>query len=304
MTVQMVSAVSPRASEPPVGADLEPYDFARPMNLPREQARMLLAALESFARQWNTELATRVRTACAVTVADVTMTTYDDYAASLLTTTAMVLFSIDGMLARGVFQIPLGAALNWTARMLGGAGARDIPERHFSPVEQAIVARTVEDALEILRYSFGADIAQSMRVESIHYVSQTAQAAATNDAMIVATMDVAVDMTSSRVTIALPAAALMERVDGGAASDLSQSPVDLLKAQLESVPVRVALQFQPTDVRPDVVLGLAEGDVIRIAHSKNRPLNFTVEGLVLARAAVGASGSQLACVIVDTQETP
>jgi flagellar motor switch protein FliM len=75
-----------------------------------------------------------------------------------------------------------------------------------------------------------------------------------------------------------------------------------MRAQLDSVPVRVALQFQATTVRPEVVLSLMEGDVIRIAHSKNRPLNFAVEGQVLARAAVGASGSQLACVIVDTQE--
>ena len=73
--------------------------------------------------------------------------------------------------------------------------------------------------------------------------------------------------------------------------------------QASKVPVRVALQFQPTTVRPEVVLGLTEGDVIRIAHSKNRPLDFAVEGQIMARAAVGASGSQLACVIVDTQET-
>ena len=75
-------------------------------------------------------------------------------------------------------------------------------------------------------------------------------------------------------------------------------------SHLAGVPVRVSLQFQPTRVRPEVVLALAEGDLIRMTHSKNRPLNFAVEGHIMAKAAVGASGSQLACVIVDTQETP
>ena len=50
------------------------------------------------------------------------------------------------------------------------------------------------------------------------------------------------------------------------------------------------------------MLGLAEGDVIRLGHSKNKPLSVVVEGQSLARAAVGASGAQLACVIVDTRE--
>ena len=303
MTVQMVSAVDARAREPQELPDLEPYDFARPMNLPREQARFLLAGLESFARQWNTELAARLRTGCRVTVTDVTMTTYDDYASSLPTTTAMVLCSIEGMPARAVFQLPLRAALGWTARMLGGAGARDIPERQFSPVEQAVVARIVDDALEILRYSFADLFPQSTRVESIHYVAQTAQAAATHDAMIVASLELLVGEEASRLTFAIPAVALTRRADGGLPGGEHTSPVELMKAQLEGVPVRVALQFQPTTVRPDAVLALAEGDVIRIAHSKNRPLNFTVEGQVMARAAVGASGSQLACVIVDTHES-
>ena len=303
MTVQMVSAVDARAREPHELPDLEPYDFARPMNLPREQARFLFAGLESFARQWNTELASRLRTGCRVTVSDVTMTTYDDYASSLPATTAMVLCSIDGMPARAVFQLPLRPALAWTARMLGGAGVRDIPERQFSPVEQAVIARIVDDALEILRYSFADLFPQSARVESIHYVAQTAQAAATHDAMIVASLDLVVGEEASRVTFAIPAVALTPRTDGGSPGRGHRSPVELMKSQLEGVPVRVALQFQPTTVRPDAVLALAEGDVIRIAHSKNRPLNFTVEGQVMARAAVGASGSQLACVIVDTHES-
>ena len=303
MTVQMVSAVDARAREPQDVAALEPYDFARPMNLAREQARQLMAGLESFVRQWSTELSTRVRTQCHVSVVDVTMTTYDDYASSLPATTAMVLCSIDGMRARAIFQLKLAPALSWTARMLGGAGLRDIPERTFSPVEQSIVARLVDDALEILRYTFGSNFPQSVRVESISYISQTAQAAATHDAMIVASLDVTVADTVSRVTFAIPASALVERPAGDFGADDELSSVEKLRAQLDGVPVRVALQFQPTPVRPSVVLMLAEGDIIRIAHSKNRPLNFTVEGQVMARAAVGASGSQLACVIVDTQES-
>jgi len=53
--------------------------------------------------------------------------------------------------------------------------------------------------------------------------------------------------------------------------------------------------------RPDiVVLNLAVGDILPIPHPQHRPLEVAVEGTPLARAAVGANGSRLACVVVGT----
>ena len=120
--------------------------------------------------------------------------------------------------------------------------------------------------------------------------------------MIVIRLEATVDERVSAISIAIPAGALL---DSGAEppGSPSRDSALLMRAQLEDVPVRVSLQFQPTRVRPEAVLGLVEGDLIRMSHSKNRPLNFAVEGQVMAKAAVGSSGSQLACVIVDTQES-
>ena len=292
----MVSAVDARTDEP------EPYNFDRPVSLAREQSRMLMAGFDSFARQWNIELAARVRTSLQITVVDLQVLPYDDYVTSLDEASTMVLCSIEGVRPRAVVQLPLAPALGWLARMLGGNGAREIPPRPFSPLEQALVVRTVNDAIELLRYSFGDLFPESMRVESFSYVPQTAQAATPGDAMIIASLDISLGDRKSSMTIAMPALALAASLAGGHARADDDPTAGLMRAQLDSVPVRVALQFQATAVRPEVVLSLAEGDVIRIAHSKNRPLNFAVEGHVLARAAVGASGSQLACVIVDTQE--
>jgi len=292
----MVSAIDARASEP------EPYNFDRPVSLARDQSRMLMAGFESFARQWNIELSARVRTASQITPIDVQVLPYDDYVTSLDEASTMVLCAIEGVRPRAVVQLPLGPALGWLGRMLGGNGSREIAPRPFSPVEQALIVRTVNDAIELLRYSFGDLFPENMRVESFSYVPQTAQAATPSDAMIVASFDVTVDENDSQLSIAIPAVALASSLAGGHARTEDDPAAGLMRAQLDSVPVRVALQFQATTVRPEVVLSLVEGDVIRIAHSKNRPLNFAVEGQVLARAAVGASGSQLACVIVDTQE--
>jgi len=293
----MVSGVPSRTIEP------ELYDFSRPTRLPREHAAELKRAMDSFARSWVTELSVKLRSECHATVVGVSLLTYEDYIKTLPEAAAMILLSMDAVLARGVMQLPLRDSLGWAERMLGGSGRGEIPERQFSPIEQALVTKVVGGALATMAYSLGASFPQNMKVDRIEYTPQAAKAAGPLDATIVTSLELTVDNTTSLITFALPADALArENAELSHASD--GEPLDLMLAHLAGVPVRVSLQFQPTRVRPEVVLTLAEGDLIRMTHSKNRPLNFAVEGHVMAKAAVGASGSQLACVIVDTQETP
>ena len=294
----MVSGVPSRTIAEP-----ELYDFSRPSRLPREQSAELMRGMDTFARSWVTELTAKLRVDCHVAVVGVSLVSYDDYIASLPESAAMILISVDTVLARGVMQFPLQAALGWAELMLGGAGRRDIPERPFSPIEQALITKIVAGALSTMAYSLGSGFPQNMKVDRIEYTPQAAKAAAPTDATIITSLELTVDGSTSRITFALPADALVRDAD-----DLSHAsedePLDLMLSHLAGVPVRVSLQFQPTRVRPEVVLALAEGDLIRMTHSKNRPLSFAVEGQIMAKAAVGASGSQLACVIVDTQETP
>ena len=72
--------------------------------------------------------------------------------------------------------------------------------------------------------------------------------------------------------------------------------------QLGWVPVEVALSLSPVLVNPSRVLSLAVGDLLTVPHPQHRPLNLTVEGETLARAAVGANGSRLACVVTAAPE--
>jgi flagellar motor switch protein FliM len=72
--------------------------------------------------------------------------------------------------------------------------------------------------------------------------------------------------------------------------------------QLATVPVSLSLQLLPATVSPADILGLAEGDLIRLPHPQHRPLNVAVDGVTVAGAAVGANGSRLACVVVSLEE--
>ncbi|SFN42143.1 flagellar motor switch protein FliM [Mycetocola miduiensis] len=296
MTVQKQALISVPAK--PVSV----YDFRRPTTLAREHSRVLELACETFARQWGTQLTAQVRAWSQVSFDQVQMQTYDTYAASLPATTAMVLCTLSGPSPKAVIQFPTSAALGWIDRMLGGTRGTTTPERRFTAVEQALVRQLMDDALDDLRYSFGALLGAPIAVDSIHYNSQFAQAAATNELMIVASFTIQVGEHSAPATVAIPAEALLGQLGETAPVDTPAEFSSMIRGQLTQVPVDVSVRLASADVRPGVILGLAVGDILPLPHPKHRPLDVTVGGQPLARAAMGAHGSRLACVVVETQE--
>jgi flagellar motor switch protein FliM len=286
------------------GPAVEAYDFRRPTTLAREHSRVLELALETFARQWGTQLTAKVRVVSQVTCEQIIMETYDEYASALPATTAMILCSLQGLDARAVIQFPAAAALTWVSYMLGSNTAQVVEERKFTQIEQALVRRLFDDALEDLRYSLGPLLETAISIDTIQYNSQFAQAAATADLMIVATFAIRVGDSSTTATLAIPAPALLPQLGQPAVPPASGNTRDQVASQLGWVPVEVALSLNPVFVKPSRILGLAVGDLLTIPHPQHRPLNLTVDGETLARAAVGANGARLACILVEATDSP
>jgi len=300
-----VSVVTPPVQTPAFArtdAVVEPYDFRRPMTLAREHSRVLELAFETFARQWATQLTAKVRVLSQVTCEQVVMLTYDEYASRLPQATAMVLCALSDTAPKGVIQFPMSAALAWVTSMLGGSSGVQAPERTFTPIEHALIRRLMDDALEDLRYSLGPLLVAAIRVDAIQYNSQFAQAAATNEPIIVATFALHVGESVCEATLALPASALLPQLGDAYPASTTADARELVTAQLTRVPVDVSLRLEPAAVRPSTILNLAVGDVLPLPHPRHRPLDVAVDGHTVATAALGASGSRLAGVVVSTKD--
>lgn len=281
---------------------VEIYDFSRPTTLAREHSRVLEMAFETFARQWGTQLTAKVRVKTQITSGSVLMKTYDDYSAALPGTTAMVLCALEGLEARAVIQFPIPSALSWVSHMTGGHGGQATPDRPFSAIEQGLVKHLMEDALEDLRYSFGALLSVPLALESIQFNSQFAQAAAPATLMIVAEFTVQVGDLSADATMAVPAEALLPQMGAANLAASAAGSRELVREQLMDTPVEVMMQLETLIVRPSEVLDLAVGDIVSLPHTIDRPFNITVDGNRLATASAGTNGSRLAAIIVTTEE--
>ncbi len=278
------------------------YDFRRPATLAREHSRVLELAFETYARQWGTQLTAKVRVKSVVRLDDVFMQSYDEYAASLPAVTAMVLCAVEGSDAKLVVQFPSPSALGWVNRMLGATSDSPMPDRKFTQIEQALVRGLMDEALEDLSYSLGPLLVEAVRVDTIQYNSQFAQAAAPGDLMIVAVFTMTVGDVSAPATLAVPASILLARLKKVNQSESRGYAPALIGAQLEQVPVELSVRLSTSFVTPSQVLGLAVGDVLPLPHVENRPFDVTLDGTRLATAAPARNGSRAAAVIVTIEE--
>ena len=296
MTVQVSDGTDVRTA---ATSTIEVYDFQRPTTLGRERLRALTLALENFSRQWGTQLTAMTRTVAHVEMESVDVERYGEYVDSLPEQTAMVIVRIGDLTSRAVLQFPQDTALGWVGRMLGGNASIAAPARPFTPIEGAILGRLTGYLLEDLSYSLGALADTPLTLDDIQFSSQTAQAVGTGQFMLVARFVVALGDTLSPATLAIPLDGLADSEANGKKS----SPTNARNTmQLGQVPVSLTLRLAPATVGSADILGLGEGDLIRLPHAQNRPLDVVVDDVAIAGAAVGANASRLACVIVSLEE--
>lgn len=296
MTVQVMPGVGARP-------DAASYDFRSPATLAREQARSLDLAFETFARQWGTQLTAKLRTICRVAAAGVAISAYDDYTAKLPAGVALALIPFPGVTPRAVFQLPSAELLIWVGRMLGGAGVIPPPDRPFTTVELAMIRRLLDESLEELGYSLGDILPRDLAVEAVHASATLAQAAAPADLMVVASFRIRVGEAETAATLAIPAGVLLPALGAVEEPAGPAENAARLRAKLAAAPVGVAARLATLTVNPGMVLDLAVGDVLRLPHPASRPLDVAVDGITVATAAIGSTGSRLACVVVDTEES-
>lgn len=294
--------------ESPFTRTVQVYDFRRPATLAREHSRILELAFETFARQWGTQLTAKVRVMSQVTLLGVCMSTYDDYVSDLPADTAMILCDIEGLEAKAVVQFPAAGALNWASHMLGSPTPVDVPERNFTRIELTLLRRMLDETLEDLHYSMGSLLEAPLTVDTVQYNSQFAQAAPKSEVFIVARFDVRVGERTIASTIALPADAVLPQLGAAHAGSHPDAdagdPAARITRQLAAIPIDVALVMTPKPVTPQSVLDLSVGDVLALPHPSHQPLQLTVDGRRLGRAAVGTRSGRIAAVVVSTEENP
>ena len=288
----------------------ETYDFRRPMTLAREHSRVLEMAFETYARQWGTQLTSRLRVVSSVTLESIEMQSYDEYVGALPAMTTMVLCSVDPGRATAVLQLPLDVTMVWIDHLLGGPGVPLDHERELTEIEWHLFRDLLQHALGDLSYAFASVCPIDVTVRSVQYNPQFVQAVAASEPVIVTRFSLRVAERESTASLMIPADMLLTALRSGEVMD-NRTPEELaahrlaqaqVAEQVLGVPVDVAVRFAPLSVTADQVADLRPGVVILLRHRADTPLEVVVGDVALATAAIGSSGSRLACLVVTSEE--
>ena len=292
------------------GAGPQPYDFRRPTKLSREHVRTLQIAFETFARQWTTLLTSSLRALAQVNLLSIEQTTYDEYVSGLANPTAMHLLTVEPLNGKGVFEMSLSTVMTSIDYLLGGHGTGNQPERPLTDIEITLHRQLVERVLRELRYAFDSLARLEPAIGAVEYNPQFAQVAAATDMVIVASFDVRVGADECVATMCLPfselTALLEAKLGASATSERERAAREAarasLTASLGSVPVDVAVRFEPVRLTPAALVGLEVGDVLSLSHPVSLPLAVKAADMTFAHAVPGAQGRRLACLVVERDD--
>jgi flagellar motor switch protein FliM len=295
-------------------AEVSVYDFRRPINLSREKARLLEICFESLARQASTVLTSALRSVCQVDLVSVEQVSYTEYVETLGELTYMTVFSVEPIQERAVLETPLDVTMTCIDSLLGGPGSTEQPARPLTDLESAVVASLYSRLVAEFRYAFASLVTLEPAINTVEYNPQLAQIAGASDAMVVARLRLTMREREYPVSVAMSFTGLLPYLNAAESLDHSnerdrarrEQSAERLAAGLQETPVDVAVRFRSTPVDPLELVGLDVGDVVRLRHPAQAPLDVTAGDVVFAHATPGSQGRRLAALVVAplTEEKP
>lgn len=283
------------------------YDFRRPVRLTREDAHLLKVAMQTFGRQATTVLTTGLRTLSVMSLIQVDEMTYDEYLSGLPEASVSAVLSMEPLQGKALLSMDLGTLLVMIDHLLGGNGTESQPERALTDIEQSLARHAIFGrVLRELAYAFETIAMTKPALLALESNAQFVQAAAPTDPTVVARMQLVLGERTSTADLCLPYAmlapaleAVNQSADRGEKLRLRSAAAARTTQRLNDVEVDVSIRFDPLRLPSSQIGRLNVGDVLNLGHRTSKPLAITSASSTFALAIPGASGRQLAALIVE-----
>ncbi|WP_143338073.1 flagellar motor switch protein FliM [Demequina sp. NBRC 110054] len=289
----------------------ELYDFSQPMTLTREHTRALEVSLQNFARQWGTVLSSRVGVLTTVDLDRLELTGYDAYIETLPSSTTGNILQFEPSRTPALLEIPTGLTMTLVDCLLGGPPADlGMPFRELTEIEWTLLSDMITYACNELSNAARSIAPLSFSLKGVRYSPSFMQLAGAKDPVLIAHYRMALGDIEAPLTLMLmaePVVAALRSADEKSGRTLEEQrahdlAVSQLTARMEEVPLPVSVRFAARDFSAGEVAALEIGTVIPLRHGVSTPLDVTVDDAVLAKAAIGANGTRVACLVVSNQE--
>ncbi|MCC6174143.1 MAG: flagellar motor switch protein FliM [Chloroflexi bacterium] len=283
------------------------YDFRRPDKFSKEHLRALRILHESFARILASSLTSYLSAGVQVKLTMLEQGTYDEYIDSLPTPTVIYVVGLSPLPGQAVVELNLPVATVLIDRLLGGPGAPSERTGDLTEIELALLKTIGQFILSSLREAWANVAPLRPTMQEPVMSPELAQFATMAEATVMLVLEVALLRTTGTISMCIPYQVLQPVLEnltsqvwmGGSRTESDDSDLDLSE-QMGQVTLPISVELGTAELSVHSLLGLSEGQVIRLNTNANGSLVVRVDDQTKFLGQPGLSGKNLAVQIVRT----
>ena len=249
------------------------YDFKRPDKFSKDQIRTLYMLHESFARLLNTYMSSHLRTLVNVDVASVEQLTYQEFVQSLANPSVITILGVPPLKGNIIFEISSEIACAYLDRVFGGDGSTSMKTRVLTEIEDAVMRRFVNSAMERFKESWSNVTPMNPILEATESNPQFTQIVPPNDMVVIVTMQAKLGEVEGMMNICIPYLVLepiMSKltttfwVAASTAKDDKSGYAEIIRKKLNKTKVPFIVEVGRVQITIREFLTLGFGDVLQL----------------------------------------
>ena len=284
------------------------YDFKRPDKFSKDQIRTLNMLHENFARLLNTYLSTNLRTLVHITVVSVDQLTYEEFIRSLSNPSVIGVFKMEPLKGNVILELNPNIAFAIIDRLFGGPGLPPAKARALTDIEEVIITRLFNRALENLQEAWKQVINIEPRLEVIETNPQFTQIVPPNDMVVIITLEVKIGQAEGMLNICIPYLVLepiMSKltttfwVASSVVRQAMPEHVNALQKKLDRTKIPLVVEMGRASVTVRELLELVNGDVLQLTTRVDDELSIMIGQHEKFKGKPGLSGHRIAVQITQ-----
>lgn len=282
------------------------YDFKHPNRVSKDQLRTLQTIHETFAKTFNAYLAVRLRTIVDINLISVDQLQYSEFILSISDPSCIYIFRVEELNGVAILELSPNLVLYIVDRLFGGKGQSTEEARAITTIEQTIMKKIIEKAMEILSTAWQQVAPLTFILEGFESNPDVVQIAPPGETVITISLEIKIQDTSSLMNICFPYLILEDIISKlNVQHFISMAKKDVSEEQTQTIDERLRLSSLPIiaylgriEITVRDLTNLKIGDVIRLNSRVDDLLEITVGGNKKFLARPGVKGKKKAIKIV------
>ncbi|MFC1513509.1 flagellar motor switch protein FliM [candidate division KSB1 bacterium] len=282
------------------------YDFKHPNRVSKDQLRTLQTIHETFAKTFNAYLAVRLRTIVDINLISVDQLQYSEFILSISDPSCIYIFRVEELNGVAILEISPNLVLYVVDRLFGGKGTASEETRPITTIEQTIMKKIIEKAMENLSTAWQQVAPLTFILEGFESNPDVVQIAPPGETVITISLEIKIQDTSSLMNICFPYLILEDIISklnvqhfiSMSKKETSEEQVAIINDRLRLTTLPIVAYLGRTELTVNDLVNLKTGDVIRLDKRISDLMEINIGGNKKFYGRPGVKGKKKAIKIV------